>query len=159
MQKLLFCTCHHEFFLSTCGWFLLKCSYSTWLLFKLSFSTTLILLNNELLDMSLHPVPRDFRQCPCILAGRGCCDSVSVTMKGEGLGGEGEGLGGRLEALVLAAAVRVRGAELPGSCRCSEPTSDWNFTAKMSDDEPEQTIAEDLVVTKYKMSGDIANRK
>lgn len=28
----------------------------------------------------------------------------------------------------------------------------------MSDDEPEQTIAEDLVVTKYKMGGDIANR-
>lgn len=32
--------------------------------------------------------------------------------------------------------------------------------AKMSDDEQqEQTIAEDLVVTKYKMGGDIANRK
>lgn len=30
----------------------------------------------------------------------------------------------------------------------------------MSDDEQqEQTIAEDLVVTKYKMGGDIANRK
>lgn len=29
----------------------------------------------------------------------------------------------------------------------------------MSDDEHEQTIAEDLVVTKYKMGGDIANRK
>ncbi|XP_020789480.1 proliferation-associated protein 2G4 [Boleophthalmus pectinirostris] len=28
----------------------------------------------------------------------------------------------------------------------------------MSDDEPEQTIAEDLVVTKYKMAGEIANR-
>lgn len=36
-------------------------------------------------------------------------------------------------------------------------TSD--YTAKMSDDEQEQTIAEDLVVTKYKMGGDIANRK
>lgn len=29
----------------------------------------------------------------------------------------------------------------------------------MSDEEQEQTIAEDLVVTKYKMGGDIANRK
>lgn len=29
----------------------------------------------------------------------------------------------------------------------------------MSDEEHEQTIAEDLVVTKYKMGGDIANRK
>lgn len=29
----------------------------------------------------------------------------------------------------------------------------------MSDDEHEQTIAEDIVVTKYKMGGDIANRK
>lgn len=37
--------------------------------------------------------------------------------------------------------------------------SDWNSTAKMSDDEHEQTIAEDIVVTKYKMGGDIANRK
>lgn len=34
------------------------------------------------------------------------------------------------------------------------------FAVKMSDDEQqEQTIAEDLVVTKYKMGGDIANRK
>lgn len=37
--------------------------------------------------------------------------------------------------------------------------ADWNYTVKMSDDEHEQTIAEDLVVTKYKMSGDIANRE
>lgn len=37
--------------------------------------------------------------------------------------------------------------------------NDGNFTAKMSDDEQEQTIAEDLVVTKYKMGGDIANRE
>lgn len=29
----------------------------------------------------------------------------------------------------------------------------------MSDEEHEQTIAEDLVVTKYKMGGDIANRE
>lgn len=29
----------------------------------------------------------------------------------------------------------------------------------MSDEEQEQTIAEDLVVTKYKMGGDIANRE
>lgn len=29
----------------------------------------------------------------------------------------------------------------------------------MSEEEQEQTIAEDLVVTKYKMGGDIANRK
>lgn len=46
-----------------------------------------------------------------------------------------------------------------GVCRFERPTGDWNSTAKMSDDEHEQTIAEDLVVTKYKMSGDIANRK
>jgi len=29
----------------------------------------------------------------------------------------------------------------------------------MSDEEQEQTVADDLVVTKYKMGGDIANRK
>lgn len=30
---------------------------------------------------------------------------------------------------------------------------------KDKDDQQEKTIAEDLVVTKYKMAGDIANRK
>lgn len=46
-----------------------------------------------------------------------------------------------------------------GVCRFERPTGTWNPTVKMSDDEQEQTIAEDLVVTKYKMSGDIANRE
>lgn len=36
-----------------------------------------------------------------------------------------------------------------------EPTS----SATMSDHEEEHTIAEDLVVTKYKMAGEIVNRK
>lgn len=65
------------------------------------------------------------------------------------------------------AGVALRQGEVGGVCGSSfgqsraEPsrlaTSD--YTAKMSDDEQEQTIAEDLVVTKYKMGGDIANRK
>ncbi|XP_053723555.1 proliferation-associated protein 2G4-like [Synchiropus splendidus] len=36
--------------------------------------------------------------------------------------------------------------------------SDFYYTGNMSDDEQEQTVAEDLVVTKYKMGGDIANQ-
>ncbi len=60
------------------------------------------------------------------------------------------------------AGVSLQGIEpswTAGPCLCPGPTCDWNFTAKMSDEEQEQTIAEDLVVTKYKMGGDIANRK
>lgn len=59
---------------------------------------------------------------------------------------------------VLAAGAGAR-TRTEGTCRCTGLTSDRNFTANMSDEEQEQTIAEDLVVTKYKMGGDIANRK
>lgn len=68
------------------------------------------------------------------------------------------GLEGRLE-LAEAATAKAELNWTAGNCRCVGPTGDWDFTAKMSDEEHEQTIAEDLVVTKYKMGGDIANRK
>lgn len=57
------------------------------------------------------------------------------------------------------------GGELRGALAdLAAPLIGLGFAAisavKMSDDEQqEQTIAEDLVVTKYKMGGDIANRK
>lgn len=69
----------------------------------------------------------------------------------------GRGLGEQQEAGVSRNG--QSGAQPRGTVAAAGPTSDWNSTAKMSDDEQEQTIAEDLVVTKYKMGGDIANRE
>lgn len=60
------------------------------------------------------------------------------------------------EGLAVAASVR---AEPRGTVAVQSRLATSDYTAKMSDDEQEQTIAEDLVVTKYKMGGDIANRK
>lgn len=68
----------------------------------------------------------------------------------------GRGVKDSVRPVLAAAGARTR-AE--GTCRCTGLTSDRNFTANMSDEEQEQTIAEDLVVTKYKMGGDIANRE
>lgn len=65
------------------------------------------------------------------------------------------------EGLGVAASVRAESnrAEPRGTVAVQSRLETSDYTAKMSDDEQEQTIAEDLVVTKYKMGGDIANRK
>lgn len=67
----------------------------------------------------------------------------------------GRGLQGSVRPVLAAAAAAGASsgkAPLLGTDKQPKP-------ANMSDEEQEQTIAEDLVVTKYKMGGDIANRK